>query len=444
MSKGLNQIQVESQIDKVVMPDNLKVGLMVTEQRKRCASGGCAEEFYGLGFGQSPFHVPPVLSKALAESADKGHYSDAEGIFELREAISNFNKRHFKLDVDPSRIVIGPGTKDIIHTLFGIIKGGVILPSPSWIGYRPQIHLLNKHFHTFFLKPENDYKIHHRDFEEFVSKLSGDQHTLVLNNPHNPTGTLYSKEELKNLANVCRQNNVLVLSDEIYALDTYDFSQFTSMGEIYPEGTFVTNGLSKDRSAGGYRLGSCILPTLTSEKLASDYKKVAATVYTNVSTPIQYAAIKAYEPNAEIDQYITITRNIHRIMGTFLSNEWGNIEGIVTTKPQGAFYFFADFNQLKNSLIKKGVDTSNKLASSLLSCPFHIAVVTGDACMLEPDNFGARIAFVDYDGKSTFNDYIKNTPKTLSDEIEFVKRNAPRMVRSTESLRKWIEYIQSS
>lgn len=443
MPTRLNPIQVESQVDKVVMPDNLKVGLMVAEQRKNCSSGGCTEEFYGLGFGQSPFHVPPTLSKALAESANKGHYSAAEGIVELREAISNFNKRHFKLDVDPSRVVIGPGTKDIINTLFGIIKGGVILPSPSWIGYRPQIHLLNKHFHTFFLKPENNYKIHPKEFEELVSKLSGDQHTLVLNNPHNPTGALYSKQELENLANVCREHNVLVLSDEIYALDTFDFSQFTSMGEIYPEGTFVTNGLSKDRSAGGYRLGSCILPTTSSEKLASDYKKVAATVYTNVSTPIQYAAIKAYEPNEEIDQYITITRNIHRIMGTFLSREWSSINGISTTKPQGAFYFFADFNNLKNSLIKKGVDTSNKLASSLLSCPFHIAVVTGDACMLEPDNFGARIAFVDYDGKSTFDDYINNTPKMPSDEIEFVKRNAPRMVRSTDSLRNWVEYIQS-
>ncbi len=443
MCLELNQIKVDSQVDKIVMPDNLKVGLMVAEQRERCASGGCAEEFYGLGFGQSPFHVPPVLSKALAESSNKGHYSAAEGILELREAVSNFNKKYFKLDVDPSRIVIGPGTKDIINTLFGIIKGGVILPSPSWIGYRPQIHLLNKHFHTFFLKPENDYKINPQDFEKFVSKLSDDQHTLVLNNPHNPTGALYSKLELENLANVCRKNNVLVLSDEIYALDTYDFSQFTSMGEVYPEGTFVTNGLSKDRSAGGYRLGSCILPTTSSEKLASDYKKVAATVYTNVSTPTQYAAIKAYEPNEEIDQYITITRNIHRIMGTFLSKEWDSVDGISTTKPQGAFYFFADFNELKNSLIKKGVETSNQLATSLLSCPFHIAVVTGDACMLEPNNFGARVAFVDYDGKSTFDDYLSNPPKTASDEVEFVKRNAPRMVRSTDSLRNWVEYIQS-
>lgn len=439
----LNQIQVESQIDKVVMPDNLKVGLMVAEQRKVCASGGCTGEYYGLGFGQSPFHVPPVLSRALADNASLGHYSAAEGIVELREAIAGFNKRHFGLDDDPSRIVVGPGTKDIINTLFGIIKGDVIIPSPSWIGYRPQIHLLNKHFHTYFLKPQHNYKIHPNEFEEFVSKLHDTQHTLVLNNPHNPTGALYTKSELQKLADVCRKHNVLVLADEIYALDTYDFSQFTSMGTIYPEGTFVTNGLSKDRSAGGYRLGSCVLPTMSSEKLASDYKKVAATIYTNVSTPTQYAAIKAYEPNSEIEDYISNTRQIHKIMGTYLSEEWNSVDGINATKPKGAFYFFADFNQLKESLKKKGVHTSNKLAESLLSCPFHMATVTGDACMLEPDNYGARIAFVDYHGKKTFGDYKDNKPQNHSDELEFVKRSAPLMVRSTDSLREWVKYIQS-
>ena len=98
----ITEIQVESQVEQVVMPDNLKVGLMVAEQRKRCASDGCFEEFYGLGFGQSPFHVLPVLAKALSESTDKGHYSDAEGILELRKSIADFNKRHFDLDVDPA------------------------------------------------------------------------------------------------------------------------------------------------------------------------------------------------------------------------------------------------------------------------------------------------------------------------------------------------------
>ena len=81
---------------------------------------------------------------------------------------------------------------------------------------------------------------------------------------------------------------------------------------------------------------------------------------------------------------------------------------------------------------------------SLLSYPFHIAVVTGDTYMLEPDDFGARIAFVDYDGRSTYDDYKNNKPKTDSDKIEFVKCNAPLMVRSTESLKQWVIFIKST
>jgi aspartate aminotransferase len=301
---------------------------------------------------------------------------------------------------------------------------------------------MNKHFHTFHLKAESNFKIQPDTLDEFLSSLHENQHTLVLNNPHNPTGNVYTKEELEKIADVCRKNNTLVLADEIYALDTYDMNDFTSMGTIYPEGTFITNGLSKDRSAGGYRLGSCILPTTDSEKIFKDYKKVAATVYTNVSTPTQYAAIKAYEPNDEIEDYISTTRQIHRIMGTCLSQAW-EIEGIKTTKPKGAFYFFADFNDLSDSLKEKGVNSSNALSVTLLSCPYHIAVVTGDACMLEPDNYGARIAFVDYDGRQVFDDFKNNPPKTASDEIRFVEKNAPLMVRSVVALQSWVDYIKS-
>jgi aspartate aminotransferase len=439
----LNKILVESHVDKITMPDNLKVGLMIAEQRKKCASGGCNEEYYALGFGQSPFHVPPPLVTSLQESANQGHYSAAEGIIELRQAIADFNKRHFDLDVDVNRIVIGPGTKDILNTLIGMLKGGVILPSPSWIGYRPQVNLVDKHFHTFHLDPKNNYKIQPKELDDFASKLEDEQHIMVLNNPHNPTGAVYTKQELEAIADVCRKHNILVLSDEIYALDTFNIKDFTSMGLVYPEGSFITNGLSKDRSAGGYRLGSCILPTTSTEKLFEDYKKIAATVYTNVSTPTQYAAIKAYEPNAEIEEYINITRQIHRIMGHYLSDEWNKVDGIKATRPDGAFYFFADFNELSDDLKRKGVATSNQLAESLISCPFHIGVVTGDACMLDPDDYGARIAFVDYDGKKAFDDYKSNPPKTDAEELEFVKRNTPRMVKSTESLKKWVEYIKS-
>jgi len=439
----LNEIQVEPHVQNIVMPENLKIGLMIAEQRRLCKELGCDEEYFALGFGQSPFHAPRPLTNALAANVNENHYSAAEGILELRKAIAGFNQRYFGLNVDPKRIVVGPGTKDLLNTLVNMIKGGVIIPSPSWIGYKPQIILNDKHFHTFHLKPEHNYKIQPDDLDEFVTDLEEEQHILILNNPHNPTGAVYSKQELEKITEVCRKHTVLVLSDEIYALDTYDMDDFTSMGLVYPEGSFVTNGLSKDRSAGGYRLGSCILPTRSSEKLFQDFKKIAATVYTNVSTPIQHAAIKAYEPNLEIDEYINITRQIHRIMGQYLSNVWNDVEYVKATKPKGGFYFFADFNELVPDLKKKGVLISNQLGKSLLSCPHHIGTVTGDACMLEPNDYGARIAFVDYDGKKTFDNYKENPPKSTSDEIEFVKQNAPIMVKSTDSLRKWIEYIKS-
>ena len=438
----MTDILVEPHVDSIVMPENLRVGLMVKEQRELCKNVGCDFDYYGLAFGQSPFHLPPPLEKALAENASKGHYSAAEGISELRAAIADFNKRHFGLDVDVSRVVVGPGTKDLIHTIFNIIKGGVIIPSPSWIGYNPQISLLEKHFHTFHLKPEFDYKIQPDDLEEFLKNLSEPQDTLVLNNPHNPTGLVYSREELTRIADVCKKHNTLILADEIYALSTYNLNEFTSMGLIYPEGTFVTNGLSKDRSAGGYRLGSCILPEGCSNKLIENFKKVAATVYTNVSTPTQYASITAYEPNKEIEEYFDITRQIHRIMGQHLSSEYNKIDGIKTTTPHGGFYFFVDFNELSSDLKRKGVNTSNELGKSLISCPHHLATVTGDACLLRPEDYGARIAFVDYDGKYAFDNYKKNPPKTKSDEIEFVNQNAPMMVQSVNALKGWIDYIK--
>ena len=440
----MTDILVEPYVDNIAMPENLKVGLMVKKQRELCRTVGCDFDYYGLAFGQSPFPLPPPVQKALAENADKNHYSDAEGIPSLRSAIALFNKRHFGLDVDPSRVIVGPGTKDLIHTIFRIIKGGVIIPSPCWIGYNPQINLLDKHFHTFHLKPEFDYKIQSDDLEQFLTNLSESQHILVLNNPHNPTGAVYSKDELTKIANVCRKNKTLVLADEIYSLLTFEMKQFTSMGLIYPEGTFITNGLSKDRSAAGYRLGSCILPEGCPEKLKDDFKKVTATVYTNVSTPTQYAAVTAYQLNDEIDEYMDITRQIHRIMGEQLSSEFNKIDGIKATTPYGGFYFFVDFNGLSSDLKRKGVNTSNELGQSLISCPHHLATVTGDSCLLRPDDYGARIAFVDYDGKYAFENYKKSPPKTKSDEIEFVEQNAPMMVQSISALKGWIDFIKQN
>jgi aspartate aminotransferase len=186
------------------------------------------------------------------------------------------------------------------------------------------------------------------------------------------------------------------------------------------------------------------LPENNSEKLEEAFKKVAATVYTNVTTPIQLGAIRAYEPNEEIEAYFKIARQLHRIMGSHMSAAFNEIDGIRALTPKGAFYFFADFNELSEYLIRKDVRVSNDLMYSLISHPFHIATVTGDACLLDPDDFGARIAFVDYDGKKAFDNYKATPPKSLSDEEEFVKNNAPRMIRAVEMLKRYVRFLKKS
>jgi aspartate aminotransferase len=131
-------------------------------------------------------------------------------------------------------------------------------------------------------------------------------------------------------------------------------------------------------------------------------------------------------------------------MGHYLSDEWNKVDGINATRPDGAFYFFADFNELATDLKRKGVLTSNQLGDSLLSCPHHLGTVTGDACMLEPDNYGARIAFVDYDGKKVYDNFKQKQPKSSSDELEFVKQNAPMMVQSVSALKGWVDSIKQN
>ena len=139
------------------------------------------------------------------------------------------------------------------------------------------------------------------------------------------------------------------IADEIYAQTTYDFQKFTSMAKIYPEATFVTNGLSKSHAAGGYRLGYVIFPQHAIE-LRKQFKKILATEYTAVSTPIQHAAVAGFEISKEMDEYFEITRNIHQIMGEYTYHALTNIEGVKATKPDATFYLFADFNHYSPDL----------------------------------------------------------------------------------------------
>ncbi|MBT8172539.1 MAG: pyridoxal phosphate-dependent aminotransferase [Nitrosopumilus sp.] len=422
---------VDQQVEDIEMPENLKLNTFLQEFHSNCPHPECDFGFYGFAFGQSPFPVPKLIQDALIKNADKGAYAAVSGIPELRNAISKYNKHYFDIDIAPERIYVGPGTKELIFNLLEILHGTVILPTPAWLGYLPQIRFLKKNYHM--LPTRANKKISPSDLRKLALRLQDRQKILILNNPHNPTGLLYDRLELEEIADVCREQNITVISDEIYALTTYNFSKFVSMGKIYPEGTFVTNGLSKSHAAGGYRLGYVIFPQHAVD-LKSQFKKILATEYTAVSTPIQHAAVAGFEISSEIDEYFTVTRNIHQIMGEYTYHRLTAIEGVKATRPDATFYLLADFNSFAMDLQKKNIHTSQKLSESLILHPYHTAIVGGDSLVLERTDFSARIAYVDYDGAKVFQNYVENKPHSNSEKIEFVKNNAPKIVAGLDMI----------
>ncbi|QYZ78325.1 pyridoxal phosphate-dependent aminotransferase [Methanofollis formosanus] len=435
-------IRTDPRIDAVAVPENLRVGLMVAEQRKRCSAMGCQARFFNFAFGQSPFPVPPELVTSLKREAALGHYTEAAGTGELREAVAGFYARHFGIQTDPERVVVGNGSKELIYIIFSMMEATAVIPSPAWIGYAPIIRLLGKEYRTLPPRPERGYRLDPVDLKAVLAAHPAERHILIFNNPNNPTGALYTKQELEAIAEVCREYGCLVIADEIYALTTYDFDRFTSMGTVYPEGTFVTGGLSKDRSAAGYRLGTCILPEDCPEELIADFTKVAATMYTSVATPVQYAAITAYAEDPAVEEYMQAARGVHRIICRYMSKAVSTIDGVMATVPEGGFYFLADFNLLADDLRQYGVTRSNDLSTALLAHPHHVATIGGDAVMLPQDRFGIRVACVDYDGRRALDLYREERPATSLDETAFVHEVAPLMVEGVGAMRRFVEEVR--
>lgn len=436
----MTKFVIDQQVEDIELPENLKLNTFLQEFHSDCPHPECSFGLYGFAFGQSPFPVPKPVQDALIQHASKGTYAGVSGIPELREAISKYNKRNFGFDADPRRIYVGPGTKELLFNLLEILHGTVILPTPAWLGYLPQIRFLKKNYHMLHVRSNG--KITPNDLEHLILRLHDRQKILILNNPNNPTGLVYSRLELEEITDVCRKHEVLVISDEIYAQTTYEINKFVSMGRIYPEGTFVTNGLSKSHAAGGYRLGYVIFPQHTYE-LRQQFKKILATEYTATSTPIQYAAIAGFQESREMDEYLEIARKIHQIMGEYTYQTLNKIEGVKTTKPESTFYLLANFNAYSDYFLANKISNSQKFSESLIQHPYHTALVGGDSLVLERTDFSARIAFVDYDGKRAMKNYMDSPPKTSSDRIEFVKNNAPKIVDGLAMIQRYLTDIKT-
>ena len=220
------------------------------------------EEIYHFGFGQSPFPVPAPFVKHLRETAGVNAYLNVSGLPELRREIVEFHREWDSVELEAEGLVVGPGSKELIYLCLAVFRGVVLLPAPAWTTYRPQARLAGHEPHLLPQPSSNNWKLSGRDLQVGLEELGQGEggRLVILTNPGNPSGCVYTRAELESLAEVCRRHQVIVLSDEIYARLTYPGGEHVCMSEVYPEGTILTSGFSKWSSAGGWRLGYAHFP----------------------------------------------------------------------------------------------------------------------------------------------------------------------------------------
>ena len=213
-----------------------------------------------FGFGEAAFPVPELLQKGLSEHASHNEYLPTKGLPELRDAVCSYLRKEHRLDYDREDVFIGPGSKELIFQLSYLIEGYLLVPAPSWVSYGPQAALRGKRLVPIQTSREHSYRLRPEELDRACFNMGQEQKLLILNNPNNPTGSVYPEDELQELAEICRAYNVLVISDEIYAGIDFTGKPHASIARYYPEGTIVSTGLSKLFAGGGYRLGVMVIP----------------------------------------------------------------------------------------------------------------------------------------------------------------------------------------
>ena len=358
-----------------------------------------------LGFGESPFPVPPSMVEALRAHAGEKAYLPGEGLPALREAAAGFLRRQGHA-LSAADILIGPGSKELLFDLLAILAGPVLVPVPAWVSYAPQAALLGKSFVPLETSRERGYRLSPETLAEACAAHSGPK-TLILNSPGNPTGTVYSLEDLRSLGEVCEREGVVVLSDEIYGLVTFAGAPAPSMATVLPSQTIMTTGLSKAFAAGGWRLGLAAVPHALGA-LMPPLRAMISETFSAVSAPIQYGALPAFAYGPEIAAFVERTAAIHGAAGTFLFERFQAM-GLSCPRPEGAFYLFPDFEPHREALAARGITTGAALAEALLN-EAGVATLPGEDFGMAAESLTLRIASVDYDGAEVLARFSKGAP----------------------------------
>ncbi|GGE56547.1 pyridoxal phosphate-dependent aminotransferase [Priestia taiwanensis] len=351
--------------------------LEITAKAKELVDQG--HDVIALGAGEPDFNTPQHIIDATVIAMNEGHtkYTPSGGLLSLRKVICNKLRTDQGLEYLPSEIIVGSGAKHILYTLFqAILDEGdeVIIPTPYWVSYPEQVKLAGGIPIYVDGLEQNEYKI---TKDQLKAAITPNTKAIILNSPSNPTGMIYSKEELAELGGVCLEHNVLIVSDEIYEKLTYDGATHTSIAQLSPElkeQTIIINGVSKSHSMTGWRIGYAA----GNAELIKAMTNLASHSTSNPTSIAQYATIAAYEGSQETVEEM---RQAFEERLNIIYAKLVEIPGFSCIKPQGAFYLFPNVSKAAEL---SGYVSVDEWATALLE-EKKVAIVPGSG-FGAPDN----------------------------------------------------------
>ena len=322
----------------------------------------------GFGAGEPDFDTPEHIKRAAIDALEAGFtkYTPNAGIPELRQAIADKLAADNGLNYRAGQIVVSNGAKHACYNaILATCQPGdeVIIPAPYWVSYPDMVRLVGAEPVIVPTSERNAWKMRPEDFENAMTQRTK---MLIMNTPGNPTGSVYTREELEAIINVAAEEDIYVLSDEIYEKLVYDDVKHVSVASLSPEAydlTITINGFSKSYAMTGWRLGYLAAP----DAIARAVDSIQSHTSSNPSSFSQYGALAALkgdqQPLADMREEFEMRRN-------YMFDRISKISNVTAVKPEGAFYILVNISQL-------GL-TSQNFADRLLS-KANVAVVPGAA-----------------------------------------------------------------
>ncbi|EHK9411926.1 pyridoxal phosphate-dependent aminotransferase [Enterococcus faecalis] len=326
-----------------------------------------------LTVGEPDFVTPKNIQKAAIASIEDGrasYYTPSGGIPELKQAIVSYVEREYQLRYQPKQVIVTDGAKYALYLLFqAILNVGdeVIIPVPYWVSYGEQVKLAEG-------KPVFVSSTQEQSFKVSVAQLEAVRtdktKAIILNSPSNPTGVIYTEEELRQIGEWAVAHNILIIADDIYGRLVYNGHRFTpiaTISEAIRQQTIIINGVSKTYAMTGWRIGFAV----GDEKIIQAMTQLASQSTSNPVAVSQYAAIEALtgEQSTVEDMRQAFEKRLNHIYPKVAA-----LPGVSLIKPEGAFYLFPN---VKKTLEICGYDNVTNWVEDLLQ-EAHVALVTGE------------------------------------------------------------------